>query len=50
MALSCSKKLSALLRGIISSQQKKSLEPHKRVCENKDCCSLSMSPEDTIML
>ena len=51
MALSCSKKLSALLRGITSSQQKKALNYiSMRVCKNKDSCSLSMSTEDTIML
>ena len=28
-------------------EQKQELESHKRVCENKDFCNESMSPEDT---
>ena len=61
MALSCSKKLSALLRGITSKyygdfyclnsfhsfRTKNKLELHKRVCENKDFCNIIMPSEDT---
>ena len=56
MALSCSQKLSALLRGLASKhygdfyslnclhsfRTKNKLEYHKRVCENKDFCKVIM--------
>ena len=63
MALSCSavKKLSALLRGITSKangdfyylnylhsfKTKNKLQSHKKVCKNKDFCSLIMPSKDT---
>ena len=62
--LSCSKKLSALLRGITSKhygnfycmnclysfRTKNKLELHKTVCENKDFCRVIMPSEDTKIL
>ena len=64
MALYCTEKLSALLRGIPSKhygdfyclncphsfRTKNKLESHKRVCENKDFCNAIMSSEDTQIL
>ena len=64
MALSCSKKLSALLRGktskhhgnfyclncIHSFATEKKLDSHEKVCENKDFCNVIMPSEDTKML
>ena len=64
MALSCSKKLSALLRGITSKHYrdfyclnclhsfstKKKLESHKKVCENKEICNVIMPSEDNKIL
>ena len=64
MILSFSKKLSALLRGITSKHYhdscclnclhsfiaKNKLEPHKKVCENKDFCNVIMSSEDAKIL
>ena len=64
MVLSCSKKLSALLRGITSKkmtlfivwvvfiplEQKNKLELHKKVCENKNFCNVIMPSEDTKVL
>ena len=64
MALSCSKKLSALLRGATSKHHgglyylnclhsfatEKRLESHKKGCENKDFCNLIMPSEDTKIL
>ena len=61
MVLPCSKKLSALLRGITSKhygdfyslncvhyfRTKNKLELHKRVCENKNFCNIIMPFEDT---
>ena len=61
MTLSCSKKLSALLRGITSKinghcyclnclhslRTKNKLESHERVYENKDFCNVIMPPKDT---
>ena len=61
MALSCSKKLSALFRGmnfkyhsdfyclncIHSFATEKKLESHKKVFENKDFCNVIMPFEDT---
>ena len=60
MSLSCSKKLSSLSRGITSKnygdfclnclhsfRTKKKLESHRKVCENKDFCSVIMPSEDT---
>ena len=58
LALSCIKKLSALLRGITSKniivwiffillEQKNKLESHKSVCESKD---VIMPSEDTTIL
>ena len=58
------KKLSALLRGITSKNNgdfwlselfhafrtKNKLESHKKVCENKDSCNVSMPSEDTKIL
>ena len=58
------KKLSALLRGITSKhyrdfyclnclysfRTKSQLEWHKRVCENKYCCSIIMLSKDTKIL
>ena len=60
-ALSCSKKISALSRGIISQKigdfyrlnclrsfrTKNKFEPHKRVCESKYFCNVIMLSEDT---
>ena len=63
MSLSCSKKLSALLRGITSKnysyfclnclhsfRTKNKLESHRKKCENKDFCSVIMPSEDTKIL
>ena len=64
MALSCSKKLSALLRGITSKncgdfyclnclhsfRTKNKLESHKRGCENKNFCYVNMPSDDTKIL
>ena len=64
MALSCGKKLSALLRAITSKhhwwlflfelssffQKKKKLESRKKVCENKDFCNIVMSSKNTKIL
>ena len=64
MAISCSKKLSPLLRGITSKnygdfhclnclhsfRTKNKLESHKKVCENKDFCNVIMPSEDTKIL
>ena len=64
MALSCSKKLSALLRGITSKhygdfyclncvhsfRTKNKLESHKKVFENKDFCNVIMPSENTKIL
>ena len=64
MALSCSKKLSALLRGIISKNNgdfyclnclhsfrtKNKLELHKKICENNDFCIVIIPSEDTKIL
>ena len=64
MALSCSKKLSVLLRRITSKSNgyfyylnclhsfriKTKLESHKKVCENKDFCNVIMPSEDTKIL
>ena len=64
MALSCSKKLSALLREITSKHYgdfyclnclhsfttKNKLKSHKRVCENKNFCNIIMASEDTKIL
>ena len=64
MALSCSEKRSALLRGITSKhygdfycldclhsfRTKNKLELHKRVCENKDFCNVIMPSEDINIL
>ena len=61
IALSCSKKSSALLRGIISKNNgdfyclncfhylrtKNNLESHERVFESKDFCNVIMPSEDT---
>ena len=61
MALSCSKKLSALLRRITSKQHgdfycmnslhsfatENKREYHKNLCENKDFCNVVMPSEDT---
>ena len=61
MALTCSKKLSVLLRGITSESNgisnhlncihsfriKKKIELHKKVCQNKDFCNIIMSSGDT---
>ena len=61
MPLSCSKKLSALLKGITSKhkgvfyclnclhyfRRKNKLESHKRVCKNKDFGNIIMLSEDT---
>ena len=63
-ALSCSKKLSALLRGITSKNNdgfyflnclhsfrtKNKLEPHKKVCEKKNFCNIVLPSEDTEIL
>ena len=64
MALSCSKKLPALLKRIISKHHgdfyclnclhsfatENKRESHKKVCENKDYCKIIMSSEDTKIL
>ena len=64
MALSCSKKISALLRGITSKNNgdfyclncvhafrtKNKLELHKKFCQNKDFCNIIMPSEDTKVL
>ena len=63
MLLSYSKKLSALSRGITSKnygdfclnclhsfRTKHKLESHRKVCENKDFCSVIMPSEDTKIL
>ena len=63
MSLSCSKKLSALLRGITSKnygyfclnclhsfRTKNKLESHRKKCENKDSSSVIMPSEDTKIL
>ena len=64
MALSSSKKLSALIRGITSKyysdfycliclhsfRTKNKLESHKKLCENKDFCNVIISPEDNEIL
>ena len=61
MALSCIKKVSALLRGIVSkhcddfccfnwlysSRLKSKLNSHKGACENKDFCNMIMPFKDT---
>ena len=58
------KKLSTLLRGIASNHHsyfsclnclhsvvtEKKLESHKKVCENKDFCNVTMNSEDTKIL
>ena len=64
MALSCSKKLSVLLRGITSKhhgdfyclnylhyfETKNKRESHIKVCENKDFCNVVISSEETKVL
>ena len=64
MVLSCSKKLPALLKGIISKHYgdfyclnclhsfatRNKCESHKKVCENKDLVNVVISSEDTEML
>ena len=55
MALYCSKKLSALLRGITSKHHgdfvtEKKIESYEKVCENKDFCNVIMPSEDIKML
>ena len=64
MALSCCKKLSALLRGITSNlygdfyclncfhsfRTKNKLEFYRRICENKDFCEIIIPSEDTKIL
>ena len=64
MALSCSKKIPALLKEITpklngdfyclnclhSFWTKNKLEPHKRVCKNKDICNIIMPSEGTEIL
>ena len=61
MALFSGKKLSAILRGITSKyygdfyclnclhsfRTKSKLESHKKLCENKDFCSILMPSEDS---
>ena len=61
MALSCSKNLSALLRGITSKHHgdfyylnflhsfatENKCESHKKVCENNDICNIIKPSEDT---
>ena len=61
MALSCSKKLSALLRGTTSKYHsdfhclncfhsfttENKRESHKKVCKNKDFCNAVMPSKDT---
>ena len=64
MALSCSKKLSTLLRGVTSkhhgdfyclnylhsSGTENKLKSHEKVCKNKDFCGISMpSEKDNIL-
>ena len=62
-ALSCSKRLSALLKGITSKtycefyylnclhsfRTKSKLESHKRVCENEDFCNMMRSKDTKIL-
>ena len=62
-ALSCSKKLSALLKGITSKmycefyylncphsfRTKNKFESHKRVCENEDFCNIMRSKDTKIL-
>ena len=64
MTFSCSKRISALLRGITSKHDggfyclnyvhffktKSKLESHKKVFENKDFCGVVMPSEDTKLL
>ena len=64
MALSCNKKISALLRGITSKNNdkfyclnylysfriKNKLESHKTVCGNKNVCNVIMPSQDTKIL
>ena len=64
MSLSCSKKLSALLIGIILKHKsnfyslnclhlfrtKNKIESHKKLCENKDFCNIVMPSEDNKIL
>ena len=64
MTLSCSKKLSALLRQITSKSNsdfyslnclrsfstKNKLESHKKICENKDFCVIVVLSKDTKVL
>ena len=64
MALSCSKRLSVLLRGITSKHHgdfyclnfrnsfaaENKRESHKKVRENKDFCNVVMPSEDTVIL
>ena len=64
VALSCSKKLSVLLRGITSKHHgnfyclnclhsfaaENKRESHKKLCENKDFCDVLMSSEATKIL
>ena len=61
MALSCPKKLSALIRGITSKHfyclncfhsfaKEKKLESHKKVCENKEFCNVIMPAGDAKIL
>ena len=61
MALPCSKKLSALLRGITSKhygdfyclnclhyfRTKSKLDWHNKVCENQEFCNVIMPSQDT---
>ena len=60
MALSCGKKMPALLRGMTSKhhgdfyslnclhsfETKKKLQSNKKVCENKGFCNIAMPSED----
>ena len=64
MTLSCSQKLSVLLRVITSKHHsdfyclscfhsfatENKLQSHKRACENKDFCNVNMPSEDTKIL
>ena len=64
MALSCSKKLSAILRGIMSKHQgdfyylnclhsfttENKRKSYKKVCENKDFCNIVIPSKDTKIL
>ena len=63
MGLSCSQKLSTLLRATVSKimvifiawivfivLEQKKLELDKKVCKNKDFCSVTMPSEDTKIL